>query len=253
MLSFLRSTVLRALFPSRCLGCGAYDAWLCNNCCGRIPVHQEECPVCRQSSDGFRTHASCRTRCTLEAVGIGASMRDPCIRPLLHRLKYSFLETAAPDVSALMVRALRQMSVSHTAALVPVPLVRKKRLLRGYNQSTLLARAIADATGRRVCEAAYRIRWTPSQTTLSRNERYANVRGAFRADPPAIPDQAAVLIDDVTTTLATLQSVAIALQSAGWGAITGLVAARGDIPDVLQGSSDHIEISIDKPGEKRYD
>jgi len=104
--------------------------------------------------------------------------------------------------------------------VVPVPLHRAKERERGYNQSAILARAVADALDAACEPLVVRTRETMAQATLDREARLENVQGAFALNPTLTnkPGLHYLLVDDVRTTGATLNGCAQAL--------TGLVPAR---------------------------
>ena len=107
--------------------------------------------------------------------------------------------------------------------VVPVPLHRRRRRARGFNQAEELARHL----GPRCQPVLRRTRATPSQTDLPAADRHANVRNAFalrrRADVAGLT---VLLVDDVSTTGATLQACARALRLAGAREVRALTAAR---------------------------
>jgi len=111
--------------------------------------------------------------------------------------------------------------------VLPIPLSRERLAQRGYNQSWLLAQ--------RLCSHKAQAQWllktrdTPSQRTLPRHERLANLEGAFALDPwqaPAVRGQRVVLVDDVMTSGASLHSAARLLREAGASHIAAVVLAR---------------------------
>lgn len=108
-------------------------------------------------------------------------------------------------------------------ALVPVPLHPVRQRSRGYNQAHALADALGELTGLPVIEALARCRVTRSQVGLGRAERAANVAEAFvcRSAPP----KKVGLVDDVTTSGATLVEAASALLAGGAQAVIGLAFA----------------------------
>jgi ComF family protein len=110
-------------------------------------------------------------------------------------------------------------------ACVPVPLHSKRLSERGYNQSALLTASFAQRVELPI-KARYltRTRETVSQVTLSADERRANVAGAFVADPE-VAGKRLLVIDDVTTTGATLIACAYALKQAGVAAVYGMALA----------------------------
>ena len=106
---------------------------------------------------------------------------------------------------------------------VPVPLHRTRQLLRGFNQASDLARGL----GIPVAHALRRTRNTSVQADLPAAQRHANVGGAFRlARRQDVGDACVVLVDDVSTTGATLDACARTLIAAGAREVRALIAAR---------------------------
>jgi ComF family protein len=161
----------------------------------------------------------------------------------VHALKYAALPRMADDL-ALAMAALRPRT-DGPAALIPIPLAPKRLRTRGYNQSEVLARALARKWRIPVLpDLLVRTRETPTQTALTPLTRLANVAGAFDVRRAAcgagnLHRTAArptrhvqyVLVDDVFTTGATLAEAASALQQAGATTIHGVTFARAAIPD----------------------
>jgi ComF family protein len=104
--------------------------------------------------------------------------------------------------------------------VVPVPLHRTRRLERGYNQSRMLGRGVADALDVPLRTALLdRPHPTRSQTTLSRQARWQNVRDAFAAQEEAVGGHW-LLVDDVLTTGSTATAAARALYDVGAEAVS---------------------------------
>jgi ComF family protein len=107
--------------------------------------------------------------------------------------------------------------------LVPVPLHSRRRRRRGFNQAEAIARSIGLPSR----ALLRRVRATPSQTDLPAARRHANVRGAFRLAWRAdVTGLRVVLVDDVCTTGATLESCARVLRDAGAADVRAVTAAR---------------------------
>jgi ComF family protein len=112
--------------------------------------------------------------------------------------------------------------------VVPVPLHRRRERDRGFNQSALLARAVATACALPTNEASLmRTRETVPQVGLDIYARRVNVRGAFRAGREGVVGRRVLLIDDVCTTGATMEACAEALAAVGARAVWGFALARG--------------------------
>ena len=158
----------------------------------------------------------------------------------VHALKYGGLPRIADDLALALEP--RRPRTDETAVLVPIPLAPKRLRSRGYNQSEILARALARKWRIPVVsDLLVRTRETPTQTTLTPGTRLANVAGAFaarrlgaRLTPgrrPGVSSTRYVLLDDVFTTGATLAEAARALEQAGATSIHGVTFARAAIPD----------------------
>jgi ComF family protein len=117
--------------------------------------------------------------------------------------------------------------------IVAVPLHPKRYQERGFNQAELLAHTFARLTKLPYLRGLERIRDTPPQAQLSRNERLRNVVEAFsyslKLPKTSFLNKKFILIDDVCSTGATLNACAAALKAAGANEVWGLVLARGSI------------------------
>lgn len=113
--------------------------------------------------------------------------------------------------------------------MVPVPLHWRRQWHRGFNQSELLARAIARRSGIPAVNALRRVRATETQAGLSNTRRRANVRAVFRPQRGAgLQGKRVLLIDDVMTTGSTAAACALTLKRAGAKKVVLLTVARVD-------------------------
>jgi predicted amidophosphoribosyltransferase len=105
-----------------------------------------------------------------------------------------------------------------------------------YNQSGLLAKALAKHMKWEYCEEAIaRIRETETQTHLNAQQRRENVAGAFAAAPAQVEGRCVIVVDDVLTTGATLGACAAALRAAGAQAVYGVALASAVFADAGMG------------------
>ncbi len=117
--------------------------------------------------------------------------------------------------------------------VVPVPLHERRLRERGFNQSLELARGLAGRTGIGLAATALsRLRDTVPQARLERAERLLNLKGAFAADPRQVAGRRVLLVDDVSTTGATLVECTAALLAAGAATVDVAVLARTAEPDM---------------------
>lgn len=151
------------------------------------------------------------------------------LRELVHALKYHGRRSVAPRLAAL-VRDRCGAVLRGADAVVPVPLHRRREWTRGFNQADAIARELRLPVWR----ALRRTRHTVPQSTLAAPARRRNVRGAFalRRDPwrgwrpPTLSGACLVLVDDVSTTGATLDACAEVLKAGGAGELRAVTVAR---------------------------
>jgi ComF family protein len=156
---------------------------------------------------------------------------DRSARAMVHRFKYQGWWRLAESFARRMAPLLLEIG---SADLVPVPLAPKRRRERGYNQAECLAEALGTLTGNPVRpDRLSRVRETGTQTRLTPEARRANLAGAFAGDRDS---RAAILVDDVFTTGATLTSAATVLLDTGAAWVGGVTFARAE-PPLLEASS----------------
>lgn len=231
-----RSPVLRLweraldlIFPPRCVGCGRFGAFLCDECLAATPVAvPPRCDRCWVAMEAQGTCHRCRRGPSALAGARAAFVYGGPAREAVHALKFKGLSAIAPRMAREMARVLAGWAPP-VPVVVPVPLAGSRRRLRGYNQSELLAREVAQRAGLPLCsQALARRRSTLPQARLADEEaRRRNVHGAFT--PRAVPPGAAILlVDDVMTTGATVEACARALRAGGSGPVYALLFARED-------------------------
>ena len=111
--------------------------------------------------------------------------------------------------------------------LIPIPLGKRRLKERGYNQVAMIARPLSNQVGLEYRpDTLFRARETRSQVGLSASERQENVRDAFLAVRKKVGGRSVLLMDDVSTTGATLSSAAEALYDAGAREVYAVTIAR---------------------------
>jgi ComF family protein len=223
--------VLEVLFPSRCVGCGAYGSFLCQSCRAELPrARPPRCPICWQPQ---RQAAPCG-RCHEERPAFEGArslyLYEDAAREAVRALKYNYLSALAEPMAQLMAHYVEEEEAIEADLLVPVPLYGRRQRLRGYNQSALLARELSRLCGLPLAERGLaRRRNTPPQARSADAEaRRGNVADAFIADRRWVEGKRILLIDDVMTSGATLDACARALLQAGAASVWALTFARED-------------------------
>ncbi len=235
---------LDMLLPPRCMLCGeavAEPGRLCAACWPKLDfIAAPLCPCCGTPFTlpvpagmlcGACLAKPPRYRRARAALVYGGGGRE-----LVLRFKRADRTDLARGLADLMVRAGADL-LKDADLIVPVPLHRGRLWRRRYNQSALLAQALAKRSGKPALpDLLQRLRATPSLGGLGRQQRRRALAGAIRVDPvrrEAVRGKSILLIDDVFTTGATTGACLRALQQAGAAAVDILTLARVVRPELV--------------------
>lgn len=230
------------LLPSVCPACGQADvsaAGLCDECNVELLslIALPYCPRCASTlgpgvparDDGCH---ECPTPLPRFARAVRLGPYAGPLRQVIRDLKYHRCDAMLARAGRMLARAVAGKCGGESFdVIVPVPAHWRRRLGRGTDHSMSLARAVAAELPAPVEPELVRIRHTPPQTHLSRTRRLANVRNAFAARAPrAVAGANILLVDDVTTTGATVNEAARTLLKAGASRVTVAVLAKSEPP-----------------------
>lgn len=230
-------TALRVLYPPRCLACGGLveqDHGLCAACFAQTPfISGLVCDLCGVPLPGQSDSAVHCDDCLSLArpwVQGRASLRyDGVARKLVLALKHGDRHDIVATAADWMIGALSKRPDPRTV-VVPVPLHLTRLLKRRYNQSALLAQAIARRLNLTYCpDALLRQRRTASLDGKTRDARFAELSDAIRLNrrrSEVLRDCPVILVDDVMTSGATLAASALACHQAQPREICVMVLAR---------------------------
>jgi competence protein ComFC len=223
----LKRAALDLLFPRWCLGCGREGDYLCPACRQSLPFINP--PVCTRCGRPVTAGALCPACAGTEADidGIRSPfLFDGLVRRAIHEFKYNNLRDLAPTLAELLCDYMSRDPLP-CEVLVPVPLHPRRLRERGYNQSALFARELGRLSGAPVAEGCLVRRGYTSPQVRSKGveERRQKVAGAFACRDRSLAGKKVVLIDDVSTSGATLNACARVLKSAGAASVWGLVMA----------------------------
>jgi len=238
----LGSAALDFLLPRSCIACDRLmdrldTGVVCGLCWSRLSLLPA--PKCDRCGHPIQGNV-CRW-CELLPPFVRA-VRSVCWMPvepassIVHALKYEGWSVLATPLAERMSRLSWPSDVvEERTALVPVPLASARKRQRGYNQSALIARELGKKWQLPVWEDVVgRTRETETQTRLTPEERRANVAGSFcvNSKPQNLAGAHVLIVDDVVTTAATLNSCAKVLYEAGARIISyvtfGRAHASGD-------------------------
>lgn len=207
------SSLLHLFYPRLCEGCSKplllSEKVLCIGCTPHIPrTEYHHIP-------GNDTAARFAGRVPFQhATTFAYFTPDGLLQHLLHQLKYKDKQEIGIYLGKQFGYDLLETDWAKNIDLIlPVPLHPKKEAERGYNQSKLIAEGMSDSLHIPVLtDALYRTRHTESQTKKSRAERIENMQDAFGAKHiQRLQHKHVLIVDDVLTTGATLESCALAL------------------------------------------
>ena len=214
-----------ALLPQRCLVCGRFGAALHEGCLEALPAAAlPRCIRCWAPGPRSPCGACLAAPPAFEALRTPYLFVGPARRALLEA-KFRGVSALLEPLGDAAAEAVPRGWVLD--AVVPIPLHPARKRRRGFNQAELLARRVASRLELPLRpELLRRVRATEPQTGLGAEQRASNIDGAFAVvgEPPA----AVLLVDDVSTTGATLAAVARALRAAGAERAYALAVARED-------------------------
>lgn len=215
------------MFPPSCAGCEKFGFRWCEECQAKTEiVSPNVCVYCERDLPSNRTCLHCtEINPNINQMLVWGLHTGP-LRQALHKLKYQRDIGLGEMLANHLIRRLSDLAI-HIDVVVPVPLGQTRFRQRGYNQASLLARPISLANRVPYRPGAIkRVRDTRTQVGLSVRERRENMAGAFKADPKQVSGKTILLVDDVMTTGATMESAASALKYAGAHFIVGIALAK---------------------------
>lgn len=220
------------LFPFSCIGCEKVDFIICLSCKVKLKGKlNQDCPYCRTASPRGEICPACQkdeTRRLDGLITIFNYEKNGLVAKLLHYYKYDQLEEYGRTLVTLfkeMAEPYKTMLRSYDTLITWVPMTSKKLRRRGFNQSEVLARGLEWGEPAQLVE---KVRESRAQMSLKRKDRLNNLNDAFKltAEGRKVAGRRIIIVDDIATTLATLEEVAKVLKAAGAKQIYGLTVAR---------------------------
>lgn len=240
----LLTKLIDIIYPPRCPVCEAFllDAYdeeeetglLCHTCLSDLRrITSPLCPICCTpfSSGKHEDHVceDCLRNRPIYDAAYAPYIYAGALMAAIHRFKYGQRRYLENFLGPLLAESVDTwFGQLENLLIIPVPLHPRRLRERGFNQSLLLARHVAERLNAELDFLSLkRIRYTSPQSTLKKKARRKNVKGAFMVTDPGIIDERVVfLVDDVATTGSTLNECAWVLKKAGCEDVYGLVLAR---------------------------
>lgn len=225
------ASLLDLIFPSLCLNCRRNvrsGEVICRECFNSPRLNQTLfCGKCRaRLPDGKKI---CHQDFPY-VLGAATNYDDAVIKNLIQSLKFKFIKNASSPMGNILALYWENLALPfQNLTVVPMPLSQKRLRERGFNQSELIAKVFSEQVGL-VLETACLVRTKntkPQSETHGLSERLENVRECFAVkNPELLYGKNILLIDDVTTSGATLLEAARVLKNAGVKKIIALAAAK---------------------------
>lgn len=178
------------------------DGFICDHCGVKTVAGEAYCPRCKNKLTSFDKARS-------------AFVYGEVTSLLVQKLKYGGEKYLAEEFAKELYR-LFVVSVSHADGIVCVPMSGKREKSRGYNQSKLIAEALAKLSSVPFLDVTVKKKETESQVGKNYGERRKNLEGSFGVkNKSEVKGKRLVIADDVTTTGSTAEVLAAALKRAG--------------------------------------
>ncbi len=233
----MKRAIIELLFSPRstCLGCGSVrctdKAWLCADCYAAVaPLFAsgaQEALICRNCGEEYIS-GRCRVcnRKNIETLRTCAAYEyDGPIRQLVHTFKFRGAWRVSEWMAEEMKKACTDEFLDGVTLVVPVPMHRLKKLVRGYNQTEKLALAFSKITELPYKAALKKSKNTCQQVKLTAEKRRKNLVDAFTAREK-LEGETVLLIDDVRTTGSTVSECARTLLAAGAKEVRALTFSK---------------------------
>lgn len=215
-----KKILLELLFPKSCCFCGQKNYWLCPNCFQKIINYQGEIPRLLENKKNLI---------------IASEYQDPIINKLIIDFKFKGNQELARPASALIITELNKRILINKLnsqdwgemIIIPLPLHKKRKRWRGFNQSELLAKEISNYYKWPLNLQLTKHRQTNTQLELPEEKRAKNQLDCFRWVGGEISEKTVLLIDDVITTGATMNEAEKVLLQAGAKTVIKVALAKG--------------------------
>lgn len=199
-----------SVFPEKftCDICGIeiFDGHFCKDCLKQITFNSgETCPVCGRKTPNNRLCLECKAKLPAFKRAVSPLVYEKGAIPLIAKFKNG--QSYLKEYFAELICA--KLNLIDADCIVYVPMTKDSEIKRGYNQAKLLAESISQRIGIECINGAIlKIKDTPEQKSLSKDEREKNLEQCFKvADVSLVKGKNILLVDDVLTTGATAEAI----------------------------------------------
>lgn len=217
-----------SLFPENfcCLLCDIeiFEGELCGDCLKALSLNNGTvCPKCGRKTAESEICIECKAKMPTYEFARSPLVYEKGSSDLVNAFKNG-RPFIAKYLASLIAQTLKD--IPKVDGIVFVPLSDKALRKRGYNQSELLAAEVSKLAGISVLYGAVeKIKETPKQKNLTREKRFKNLQECFKANKEQVRGKTLLVIDDILTTGATVDSMTQALKKAGTCAVFVVTAA----------------------------
>jgi len=226
-----KNFILDTLFPITCLSCGEEGSFICLDCKATAKkLESQRCIVCQRQAPFGLSHPNCQTPHGADGLVSFYDYHDEKVSKILIAGKYSFIPSAYEILGKAIAEQIKKhhehlLAIPYT--LSPVPLHSSRKRWRGFNQAEILCQALSVELNLEMADVLVRQKITQIQKDLKKEQRLKNVSDAFKLKKDVnISGQNFILVDDVTTTGATLQEAVKVLKRNGAAKVICLTVAR---------------------------
>ncbi|MFA6252954.1 MAG: phosphoribosyltransferase family protein [Patescibacteria group bacterium] len=206
------------IFPQFCLGCKQEGNIFCDSCLNKLellPDNQKPWP-----EENF----------LFDECHICLDYHDPVVKKLIKKYKYGYFDNLANPIAAVYIKKINNLNLNNAFIICNVPLHKRKKKKRGFDQTELIAKKISANTQIPYFDLLNRQRFTKAQAELDKEQRQKNMSQAFvinkKINSLELINHPVLLIDDIATTGTTLNEASRALQQAGFKQIICLALAK---------------------------
>lgn len=215
----IKEKILEFFYPSKCPFCGEINSGICETCREKYPIIQE--PRCKKCGKPIQKETEeycydCKNTVHFYEWGRSLWIHKSPVNEAIYAFKYKnkriYGEVFAREFAKQYGKLLKQQKIE---LIIPIPLHKKRRRERGYNQTEIIAKYLGKYTGIEVdCTSLIRTKKTTPQKCYNDKERKKNMKNAF-AMRRNIHVRNVVLIDDIYTTGSTIDEAARTLKKSG--------------------------------------